>query len=299
MFQMRESELLLNRNVLVIPGSSITFRVHYWGNDMNHYDNPIHKHSFFEVCYVWDGDGVYMDDGETFPLRKGVFFCSRPGIVHQIQSRNGLSLLFVAFEVDESLTAPEEADRFRRLAVEAERCVYDADEAPTAFLWRALLLPDKGGRQLSYGLLPGVAGLLLQSFADLFLPRRPIPESRARPSGYLLQRAKLFIRDNLDQPVTLERVAEYLHVSERHVSRIFSEGIHESFNRYVREARIQQAAYLLKNTDLSIKEIAEKTGFGTVHSFTRAFTREKQVPPGRYRSGFRTDCTNKGKPPAK
>jgi AraC-like DNA-binding protein/mannose-6-phosphate isomerase-like protein (cupin superfamily) len=287
LYHMRESELLLNRNVLVVPGNDVTFRVHYWGNDMNHYDNPVHKHSFFEACYVWDGHGVYIDDGEPFPLRKGALFCSRPGVVHQIRSKQGLSLLFVAFEVDEKLTIAEEADRFRRLAVEAERCVYDADDSPTASLWKSLLLPSRDVQRLSYELLPSVANLLLRSFADVFSPQRPVPAGRGRASGHLLQRAKLFIRDNLDQPITLERVARYLHVSERHVSRIFSEGIHESFNRYVREARIQQAAYLLKSTDLSIKEIAEQTGFGTVHSFTRAFAREKQMPPGRYRSGLR------------
>jgi len=282
--RMRESEELLNRIALTLPGADVTFRVHYWGNQPTHYDNPVHKHSFFEICYVWEGAGEYDDDGRVYPLRKGVLFCSRPGVVHQIRSASGLALSFVAFEVDESRSSAEEADRYRRLAADAEVCLNGAEDAPTVSLWRSLLLPEAPHLRLSGASAIGAAHALLRSFADVFSPRRPESAARRpRSSDPLLRRAKLFIRDNLDAPLTLERVAEYLNVSERHVSRIFAGGIHESFNGCVREERIRQASYLLLHTDLAIKEIAARTGFGTVHSFTRAFSRETGLPPGRYR----------------
>ncbi|GAA3330875.1 hypothetical protein GCM10020331_085150 [Ectobacillus funiculus] len=49
--------------------------------------------------------------------------------------------------------------------------------------------------------------------------------------------------------------------------------------------RIQRAVTLLKTTDLSIKDIAEETGFRTVHYFTRVFfTSVVGSSPGRFRS---------------
>ncbi len=287
MERMRESEDTLNRTSLTLPGADVSFRVHFWGNNPTHYDNPVHKHSFFEICYVWDGSGEYAEfgaDEREYPLRRGALFCSRPGVAHQIRSAVGLSLSFVAFELDETRSSAEQVDRYRRLAADAEVCLYDAEGAPTVALWRALQLPDDPQLRLSAPSTSAVAHALLRSFADVFAPRRPTNAARRlRSSDSLIRRAKLFIRDNLDAPLTLARVAEYLSVSERHVSRIFSEGIHESFNGYVREERIRQAAYLLTRTDVAIKEIAERTGFGNVHSFTRAFARATGLPPGRYR----------------
>jgi AraC family L-rhamnose operon transcriptional activator RhaR len=97
----------------------------------------------------------------------------------------------------------------------------------------------------------------------------------------------MFIRDNLDQPLSLGMVAAYLNVSRRHLSRLFSEGIHESFTGFIRKERVRQAAHLLGSTDLSIKEIAERTGFGSVHYFSRIFAREQKQTPGRYRRELR------------
>ncbi|HZG77248.1 MAG TPA: AraC family transcriptional regulator [Paenibacillus sp.] len=287
MERMRESEETLNRTSLTLPGADVSFRVHFWGNNPAHFDNPVHKHSFFEICYVWDGEGEYAEfgaDDRVYPLRSGALFCSRPGVVHQIRSAVGLSLSFVAFEVDETRSSAEAVDQYRRLAADAEVCLHDAGAAPTVALWRALLQPADPQLRLSALSTSAVAHALLRSFADVFAPRRPAnPGRRIRSSDDLIRRAKLFIRDNLDAPLTLDRVAEYLSVSERHVSRIFAEGIHESFNGYVRGERIRQAAYLLTRTDVAVKEIAERTGFGNVHSFTRAFARATGLPPARYR----------------
>ncbi|HZG56963.1 AraC family transcriptional regulator [Paenibacillus sp.] len=284
MLKGKESEERLNRTALTLPGVDATFRVHFWGVDQQHYDNPVHKHSFFEVCYVCGGEGIYEEKGTLYALREGVLFCSRPGVVHQIRSSTGLSLWFVAFELDESRSTPAEAERFRRLAEDAEVCVRGAGEAPTVALWKALMLTDQDHLRLSDAAVVAAAQALLRSFADVFSPRRPAASARrGSSSDMLLRRAKLFIRDNLERPITLAHVADYLHVSERHVSRVFAEGIHESFNGYVRKERIRQAAYLLTRTDEAIKDIAERTGFGTVHSFSRAFARETGLPPGRYR----------------
>jgi AraC-like DNA-binding protein/mannose-6-phosphate isomerase-like protein (cupin superfamily) len=285
MYKIKESESLLNRYAFLLPSNGITFRVHYWGMDMQHYDNPIHKHSFFEVCYVLRGEGTYMDQENIFNLRGGTLFCSRPGIIHQIRSEHGLELLFVAFEVDESKSTMEEADKFREIAEDCEVCVYEAEGSPTASLWRALLQPERELPGLTPELLPMAANLLIQSFIPLFSKRHASTGDKVNRSNLLLQRAKLYIRDNLNQPLSLEHIATYLHVSQRHLSRLFAEGIHESFGNFVRLERIHQAAHLLRTTELSIKEIAEETGFSSVHAFTRTFSKEKHRPPGRYRRG--------------
>lgn len=267
----------------MLVGEKISFRVYYWGINPCHYDNPVHKHSFFEVCYVLDGQGVYVENDIDYILEDGTFFCSRPGVTHQIKSETGLNLLYVAFEVIENQTTLEEAKRFQMLSTDAEVCIHSGKTSPTALLWRTLLIPEQPERSLQTDQLPLLAHCLVSSFADLFINHQHYKLPAMRRSNALLQQAKLYIRDNLDQPLTLETLSAYMHVSQRHLTRLFTEGIHESFSRFVRQERIDKAVYLLKTTDLSIKEIAKKIGFSSVHSFTRTFTAEKEIPPGKYR----------------
>jgi AraC-like DNA-binding protein/mannose-6-phosphate isomerase-like protein (cupin superfamily) len=283
MYKMKESEDRLNQHAVMLFGKDISFRVYYWGINSCHYDNPLHKHSFFEICYVMDGLGVYAEKDAEYALRKGTFFCSRPGVVHQIRSKTGLKMLHVAFEVIENQTTFEETQRFQLLSKGSEVCIQSGKTAAAALLWKTLLIPESQKWALRNDHLSLIAHTLISSLPDLFLKHRHQEKQTGHRTNVLLQQAKLYIRDNLDQPLSLETVSAYLHVSQRHLSRLFTEGIHESFNRFVRQERINKAVYILGTTDLSIKEIAIKTGFSSVHSFTRTFTSEQQIPPGKYR----------------
>ncbi len=144
--------------------------------------------------------------------------------------------------------------------------------------------------------MPVLAHTLLVSFLGLFLneKKQSLTTDQLRPN-LILQRAKSFIRDNFDKQLSLGMIAQYLNVSERHLSRLFSEGINESFITFIRKERVRQAAFLLQTTDLSIKEIAEATGFGTVHYFTRVFAAEKKGAsrPFQRQPGCLTHCIPK------
>lgn len=284
MYLCKETSSMLNENAIVLQGSEASFKVHYWGVVPQLFDNPVHKHSFFEVCYVLEGEGEYTDDGIHFPLRAGTHFCSRPGVTHQIRTRDGLFILYVAFELDESLSNDSICEAFHELAEHAEVCVQEADHSPTALLWKSLLQQDGDRGTLPTAAIPPLANALLLSFLTFFGGKKvKQPNLRRKHTHLLLQQAKLYIRDNLAEPLSLQHMADYLNVSERHLSRLFAEGIHESFSDFIRSERVRQAAHLLMTSELSIKEIAEATGFSTVHYFSRVFMEEKKLPPGKFR----------------
>lgn len=287
LYRYKESQTRLNELAMLPNQPGAGFRVHYWGVDEKLQSNPVHKHSFFEICYVLGGGGEYTDEGIDFTLRQGVLFCSRPGITHQIRTREGLSLVYVAFEPDEAAMEEALLDAWRHLADKGRVYAADAAHTSTARLWESLLLQDDDRGSLPEAALPAAACALLLSFLSLFGERERRAPARPRQDSAILRRAKLYIRDNLGEPLALREVAGYLNVSERHLSRLFGAGIHESFSDYIRVERVRHAAKLLLETDMPIKEIAEATGFSSVHYFTRTFAREKSLPPGKFRSKLR------------
>lgn len=94
----------------------------------------------------------------------------------------------------------------------------------------------------------------------------------------------------LSGPISLALTAHNLGISSRTLQRRLHErGI--SFWRMVDECRFRIAAALLRETDLSVQEIAARVGYSTPGSFARAFSRWAGQPPRAFR---RATASEKG-----
>ncbi|REE70483.1 AraC family L-rhamnose operon transcriptional activator RhaR [Paenibacillus taihuensis] len=290
MYLWNESDTWLNQYALRLKSSDAVFNVHYWGVNEQLTSNFLHKHSFFEICYVLGGQGTYTDNGTTYELRSGTMFCSRPGINHTIQCDPTLAILYVAFELDESSSPETVRAAFQAMAVSDQIVVYDGDNLPAAQLWRSIIRRSGDAPSLPEAVLPQIACSLLLALPGVFADSLQVEwTAPRRSSSALLKQAKLFITDNLsDDELSLEKVAAQINLSPRHLSRLFSSGVYESYTNYVRKQRVRKAAEMLRYSELSIKEIAEKTGFGSVHYFTRTFSALMHVTPARFREESQT-----------
>lgn len=280
--------IVLNQKAMQLKGEQVSFVVHYWGALAGHGNNKPHQHSFFEVCYIVGGEGAYVENGQVYPLRKGSLFLSRPYIMHQILSETGLDIVFVAFEVDRNRSTRHGIELFTQLETTEQFMLQGAEQLPLVNLWLSLLLMASENPELFDDCVLRLSGSLLAGFRNVFSANRPSQgkEHSRRVASTLVYRAKLYIRDNLSQPLRLKDVADYLHISGRHLSRIFDSELGQSFSSYVRKEKIRQAGILLATTDLTIKEISDRTGFDTVHYFTTVFTAEMGMPPGKFRKKF-------------
>ncbi|WNR42714.1 AraC family transcriptional regulator [Paenibacillus roseipurpureus] len=276
---------ILNETAVNLPGEDLGFKVHYWGAMPEHFDNPEHRHSFFEVCYVLTGEGVYRESGEDYPLQAGTLFCSRPGKWHQIKSESGIELYYVAFEVDDSSSKEASINRYMQMMNLNKIIVPMADDTVTAQTWRMLFTLCKQERSMTKETIRSFAYALLISFCSEFVE---VAESNELPehqqiSSYYLERTKLFIDDNLLSSLSIQQVSNYLNITERHLSRLFAMKVGQSFSHYVQERRVRKSIELLLETDWTISHIAQETGFESVHYYTRVFTSKIGVPPGKFR----------------
>ncbi len=278
----------LEQHATEVVHKSSAFWVHYWGYAELHYNNPVHKHSFFEICYVMDGTGTYWEEEKSYPLQKGTFFCSRPQKTHQILSDTGLHMMWVAFEVIEERTHPAINSMFKQLC-HMDHFFIDSEAMgeESTFLWKALF-KICGKQSFMMDSMRSSAHALLIGFPGTFgiMPEQSaVIKSDTAQHVSLLRQAKLYVQDNLSQPLLLEEVASYLHISGRHLSRLMKRETGRSYSQIIRHERMTRAAQLLIETDITIQDIATQTGFDTVHYFTRVFTRHHGIPPGAYRKG--------------
>lgn len=95
-----------------------------------------------------------------------------------------------------------------------------------------------------------------------------------------------YINNNYQDTIELKECAERYHTSPSYIARMFKKYYGVSFITYVNNLRIDKALVLLKNTDVSIKEIAYKVGYNNLNYFYKVFKKNIGITPNIFKNGL-------------
>ncbi|MGN1089062.1 MAG: helix-turn-helix domain-containing protein [Huintestinicola sp.] len=98
-----------------------------------------------------------------------------------------------------------------------------------------------------------------------------------------LVKALDLIEQNYRGHISLEDMCSVSEVSPQHLCRLFRMALNCRPMEYLAKRRIKAAKELLSNTDLSVEEIAEDTGFGGGSYFCKLFRRYEGITPSQFR----------------
>lgn len=111
-----------------------------------------------------------------------------------------------------------------------------------------------------------------------------------------INNALIFIKNNLDQSIQLEDVAQASHFSSFHFHRIFHALVGETVNEFVSRKRMEKAAgRLIHKPKLSVTEIAGNGGFSSSANFSKAFKIYFGLSPTELRNGKFIEDSKNGK----
>ena len=98
----------------------------------------------------------------------------------------------------------------------------------------------------------------------------------------VVQWAKEYVRGNLDKEINMAVVANRFDMNYYYFSRLFRSVTGETFSQYILKKRMQSAAELLGKGS-EIGAAAEKTGYGNVKNFSRAFHNYYGMTPSEWK----------------
>ncbi|MFP4557113.1 MAG: GyrI-like domain-containing protein [Bacteroidales bacterium] len=93
-----------------------------------------------------------------------------------------------------------------------------------------------------------------------------------------------YINGNLNKSIDLKTIAKIANISEFHFHRIFKAFIGESLGSYITRLRLENAAQKLQVTNFTLTEIAEKTGYHSQFSLSKAFKKYFGVTPSAFKN---------------
>jgi len=80
-----------------------------------------------------------------------------------------------------------------------------------------------------------------------------------------------FMETHIEQPITISELAKSMDISQRQLERLFKSELLTSPTTFYKELRLEKARNLLRQTRLSIQQIAVATGYNTASYFTKVY----------------------------
>ena len=105
---------------------------------------------------------------------------------------------------------------------------------------------------------------------------------RTAKSQYL-NRVITYMRDHLQENLTLTRIAREAGLSASSLNAVFKECVKCAPMDYYINMKMDKACYLLCNTDMHIYQVAQYLGYDNQYYFSRAFKKVLGVPPKKYK----------------
>ncbi len=98
-----------------------------------------------------------------------------------------------------------------------------------------------------------------------------------------IQFIKEYINENYYKKITLEEIADLVHLSKSHLSRVINNSMGCRLCTYINSVRVEKSFNFLMDPWLSLSDVAKICGFDGQSYFTKVFKSHTGVSPGRYR----------------
>ena len=263
---------------------------------MNHVDNPpieltgIGKESRYSKEYYWDnckrtpgylfqytlnGSGTIRIDGKTHILKRGDgFFIQMPSndiyYFDEEQNQAPWEFIYIIFN-GESVSS-----YFRYITNQFGKVITLSEHHPAIRKMEELYQKARIGQVQS----------VFQAESEVFQFLCLLCETegdRYEQRSLLVENAVVYLKEHLKESISLSSAAEYLGVSQEHLSREFKRQMGEQPVKYITKLRLEVAVNLLCTTNLNIEKICSLSGFSDSNYFSKVFRKYMNCSPMEFR----------------
>ena len=294
----------LNKLPVSINLGSHTGDFLYWGFfEPKYWRNYLHIHSFFEICYAYQGHGIFRIGDVEKGVESGQIFVAKPGEPHEIISDRDdpLGIYFWSYTLlpaagacllDHATASANlssldhhQRDLNRLLQAFGDSTCWVSNKIGNIPQTLEHLTTEIVDRPLGYSeKIRGFTAALLidtaRAVVDEKILSTPLPES----GNEIVEKIIRYLHDNYDRPTQIRDVAAQLHMSERHTSRLFLQAMGVSIQKYLVQLRISIAKQRLLDQSQPVAEIAHTLGYSDARHFSTLFRTHTGMTPTEFRS---------------
>lgn len=235
-----------------------------------------HYHDFFELYYLESGERYHIIRDSMYEIHSGQFVIFAPYVMHHSYGAENVPFkrILIYFRPSQ-LQSPELLK-----AVEEGSGVYTAD-VKNRFsihqLMELILQEEENDSPFKDEYMHSLLNQLLVTI----LRRVPKPDQHVKQT--LVGQVIDYIHNNYYEDITLDLLSRRFYVSTYYLCREFKRCTNRTIIQYINVTRIMNAQRKIMETDKSITEIGNLTGFSNITHFNRVFRQYAGLSPSQYR----------------
>lgn len=237
-----------------------------------------HLHSHIEAGFVIEGKTEVTIDGLTYPVDAGEAFIIFPNRIHSYEDNGNIKCYLFICSPDDVAPFTDifkgylpDSPVFKPLEPEILQSVFDPAARRGMELERDPDTPFTAERVRAYA-----SAVLSEMLPAVKLK----PSTSGDPDA--TQRILLYCDTHYRDDLSLDILAKELGYSKYYISHVFSTNINIGFSRYLRSLRVNAAKRLIRQTQMTMTDIAIDSGFTSIRTFNRQFFAETGISPTEY-----------------
>lgn len=256
-----------------------TYTRDYKGNASHRdIDTLFHMHKEIEVMLVLEGSAKVYVDTHSFDIEKGDIVFLSPYILHRytIPAHSDFKHYCLCFGTDLIFDKDLQSGLDRKTVHGAS--IIKSAESYAGYIEAAF----QADAEKAPGWELRVIGNLSLFFAALTEAGHLSAAATPSASPVYYQMFD-FIANHFGSNITSAQAAKALHMNHSYFCRVFRKNSGYCFENYLCMYRLERAKSLLKNTQMSVSEIALEVGFNSFSYFSKVFKKYNFMTPSQYR----------------
>ncbi len=241
-----------------------------------------HQHIFYELHYVVEGTAFTKFKDCLMEITQGNYYIMKPGVIHAhyqqpgtyhkaysmswgMKSNNANDSIFKGLKSE----SPEKKNDNGNILCEIKNFVQEyKDNQPKEILKLDILR---------------IILKLSEEFDDIKTHCRTKKIEKS-----IVDEALVFMNQNIEKNMKATDIADAVHISYAHLSRLFAKVLNSSVKKTYRNLKIEKAKEMLCQTDDTVESIASASGFSNLNYFYEVFRRKTGKTPSELRKSKHT-----------
>lgn len=245
-------------------------------------------HPYYEMLHIMNGQGILEWMGVEYEISSPSLFLLTPNTPHWlVRIYEPIDFCYIELDIWDCASFPsvEQAIIWNRLQGKADydsadmQCLKQTLEALNVSLeckYRSNIYYDEEIALLDIK----KAIRLVHNYLRVHSTGSKPADKTTRDSVQMLMR---YMESNYYNPIDLTDLSSMVHLTSSYLVRAFKNETGDTPMHYLNKLRLNAAISYLANTEMRIKQIAEATGFNSIHYFSRLFKLKYGISPQQWR----------------
>lgn len=226
----------------------------------------------YQLIYITEGQGVLKVTNESYDIRAGSILLIKPELYHRYKpnEQTGWRENYIGFNGNLVKHFYEQAPFIKNTPI----LHIGIDSALLDLYFKIFKLVQEerpGFQQIASGLILQVLGKIIAYHKQ--------DEFSGKEIEAIIQKVLLYMRENVEQNIDLQKLAGEFHISYASFRKKFKKYTGMAPRQYHIELKLLRAKELILTTDKPIQEISEELKFDSIHYFSRFFKKKLGYTP--------------------